>query len=359
MNGKLKAIDFFCGAGGMTYGFRKAGIKVIAGIDIEEEFKASYKANNGRARYIQRDITTYHPQQLEKELSLGRFDDSLIFIGCSPCQYWSKVNTDKLSSSYTKNLLADFQRFVDYFRPGYIVVENVPGIKNKQNNHVLLNFLDYLTFNEYRYRQEIVNSLDYGIPQTRRRFLLIATRVSEKVPFPEKTNGQLLTVREFIGVHNGFRAVRAGHKDKTDFLHTTAQLVEVNLKRIKKTPKNGGTRLAWKDDPELQLPVYKGKDHQFCNVYSRMFWDKPAPTITTRYNSISNGRFIHPEEDRGLSLREGATLQTFPKGYKFFGNQASIAKQIGNAVPPELAKKVGLAIKNNFVNIILKNGNSY
>lgn len=349
--GKLKAIDFFCGAGGMSYGLSKAGIKIIAGIDNEEQFKDTYTSNIKGAKFISKDITEYHPEELEQDLKIKQNDDNLIFIGCSPCQYWSKVNTDRYSSSFTKNLLSDFQRFVEFFRPGYIIVENVPGIKNKRNNHVLMNFLDFLSFSGYSYKEDIINVLNHGVPQTRRRFLLIATRISETVPYPktEYYNGAL-TVRNYIGGGNGFEPINAGHIDQTDFIHSCSRLTQKNIQRLQATQKDGGDRLAWKDNPDLQVKGYKNKDYQFRNVYSRMYWDKPAPTITTRFNSISNGRFGHPEEDRGLSLREGATLQTFPKSFKFKGPFQSIAKQIGNAVPPELAKKIGESILNKVTN---------
>jgi len=337
----LKAIDFFCGAGGMTYGLTQAGVDVLAGIDVEESFKETYKLNNKDSKFLNWDVTKQEPQSLKTEIHLEKNDDSLIFVGCSPCQYWSKVNTDKRSASYTKNLLEDFQRFVNYFKPGYIIIENVPGIKNKRNNHVLLNFYDFLNLNGYTHDSDVINTNLFGVPQTRRRFVMVASRCHEKIKLPRGQRNDELVVRNYLGPKHGFKPIPAGHIDSTEFLHTSSGLSEKNLKRIRATSKDGGTRMDWKDDPELQVPVYEGKDDQFKNVYGRMFWDKPAPTITTRFNSYSNGRFGHPEEDRAISLREGARLQTFPDDYKFRGNLNSIAKQIGNAVPPELAKKIG------------------
>lgn len=328
----------------MTYGLSQAGIKILRGIDIDEQFRKTYELNNPDSEFLNWDVTQTQPEHLQDELNLKRFDDSLIFIGCSPCQYWSRVNTDRFSSSYTKNLLEDFQRFVNYFRPGYVLLENVPGIKKKRNNHVLLNFYDFLNLNGYVYDAKIVNTNRYGVPQTRHRFVLIATRNSLNISLPPEEKNEDLIVRNFLSPENGFPSIPHGHKDNSDFLHTSSNLSEKNLRRIKATPKDGGTRMAWKDDPELQLDVYKGKDDQFRNVYGRMFWDKPAPTITTRFNSYSNGRFGHPVEDRAISLREGATLQTFPKDYIFKGSINSIAKQIGNAVPPNLAKRLGIAL---------------
>ena len=343
----LKAVDFFCGAGGMSHGFSMAKVNVLGGIDIEEQFKETYEANHKGAKFIHRNITQYHPEDLQEELNLKKVDDSLIFIGCSPCQYWSKINTNRHQSAYSNNLIYDFQRFIKYFHPGYVVVENVPGILKKQNNHTLLNFLDFLIFHGYKYRYDLISTDRFGVPQRRKRFLLIATRLNKDIPFPEEEVNEALKVENFIGQSNGFPVLSDGHYDESDPMNTTASLSEKNKRRLALTPHNGGTRSAWKDDPELQIPAYEGKDESFRNVYGRMFWNKPASTITTRFMAISCGRFAHPEEDRGLSLREGATLQTFPKDYKFIGNMGAIAKQIGNAVPPEMAKRIAFSITNS------------
>ncbi|MCP5052156.1 MAG: DNA cytosine methyltransferase, partial [bacterium] len=190
-----------------------------------------------------------------------------------------------------------------------------------------------------------------GVPQNRKRFILIASRVLENVSIPKSHPDPSLVLKNFIGVENGFKEIKAGHTDTSDFLHTSASLSEKNIRRLEITPPDGGTRYAWKDDPHLQINAYKGKDDIFRDVYGRLFWDKPAPTITTKFIRTSNGRFSHPIEHRALSLREGATLQTFPKDYIFEGhNVGSIAKQIGNAVPPELAKRVGESILENYIN---------
>ncbi|MBL7960027.1 DNA cytosine methyltransferase [bacterium] len=342
---KLSAIDFFCGAGGMTCGMRKAGIDVIAGIDIDPECKETYEANNTGTTFIEKDITIFSPEELKAITKIKKHDDNLVFIGCSPCQYWTHINTDRSKGSKSKNLLADFQRFVDYFKPGYIVIENVPGILNRVDESPLPHFIKFLNENLYVVEHRIINTHQYGVPQKRRRFLLIASRVKKKIKWPKARKEDLPVVRDFIGPKNGFKKIPAGYTDPTNFLHSVSVLSEKNLMRIRQTPHNGGTRLAWKNDSELQIDAYKGKDKMFSDIYGRMFWDKPAPTITTKFYSISNGRFGHPDENRGLSLREGATLQTFPRKYVFKGpSKTSIARQIGNAVPPELAKRIGIAI---------------
>jgi len=345
---KLKAIDFFCSGGGMSSGMQQAGIDVIAGIDFDPECKETYEANIKGAKYILADVSKLKEEDLEKEISIKKNDDDLILIGCSPCQYWTIIRTSKVKSEKSKDLLHEFHRFVKYYNPGYVVVENVPGILNRTKESGLDRFVNDLQKRGYKVHYEVVHLNEYGVPETRKRFSLIANRVTNKeiFPIPEKLNP---IVSDFIGVKNGFPRIKAGHRDNTDFMHTTAGLTDINIERLKLTPKNGGSRKSW-SHTDLQLDAYKKNNHNisFNDTYGRMSWDKPAPTITTKFFSISNGRFAHPDENRPISLREGATLQTFPKNYKFIGTSiSSIARMIGNAVPPLYAKRLGLTIIKN------------
>lgn len=336
----LSAVDFFCGAGGMTHGLRLSGIHVLAGIDNEEQCRQSYEKNNNPAKFLAYDVAKLSCEQLAQQLNLKVGDPFLVFAGCSPCQYWSKIQTSRKKSASTAFLLEEFQRFVEFFLPGFVVIENVPGLMTNAKSY-LPDFLKFLKENGYNYAHDVINAQFYGVPQHRRRYLLIASRcVSEvSLPAPEK---EIRDVASVLGAAHGFPPIAAGHLDTTAFMHSAAALSEKNLRRIHITPHNGGTRTAWKDDDELQINAYRGKDHCFLDVYGRMFWNKPAPTITTRFNSLSNGRFGHPEEDRAISLREGAVLQSFPLDYQFIAsNMNAVARQIGNAVPPELAKRIG------------------
>ena len=347
-NTKLKAVDFFCSGGGMSCGMQQAGIDVIAGIDFDPECKETYENNIKGAKYILADVSTLKEEQLAMEVNIKKNDDNLIFIGCSPCQYWTIIRTTKNKSKKSKDLLHDFHRFIKYYNPGYIVVENVPGILAKKKESGLDRFIDDLKERGYTVHYEVVRLNEYGVPETRRRFSLIANRVTDKEIFP-KSDKNNPVVSDYIGIKNGFQKIKAGNKDPTVFMHTTAGLSDKNLERLKLTPKNGGSRKSWADT-DLQLEAYKKKNMNisFNDTYGRMSWNKPAPTITTRFFSISNGRFAHPDEDRPISLREGATLQTFPKNYKFIGKSlASIARMIGNAVPPLYAKKLGMTIVKN------------
>lgn len=343
----IKAIDFFCCGGGMTSGFRQAGIDVLAGIDIDRKCKETYEENNKPAKFIEADITKLTEAELIKETGIKKDDDNLIFIGCSPCQYWSLINTDKTKAEDSKNLLKDFQRFVDYFNPGFVVIENVPGIFSKPESP-LKDFINFLADKSYHSRpHQVIKVNDYGVPQSRKRFVLLASR-TKTLLFPEADKELNPTVRKFIGNTDIFPEVEAGNNDETDFCHTVAGMKKISLDRMELTPKDGGTREAWKDT-DLQVNVYKLKDGNenfaFKDTYGRMFWDKPASTITTKFFSISNGRFGHPEQNRAISIREGATLQTFRDDYVFkVKTIADKARLIGNAVPPELAKRIAESI---------------
>ncbi|NPA87510.1 MAG: DNA cytosine methyltransferase [Epsilonproteobacteria bacterium] len=333
-NNTLKAIDFFCSGGGMTNGMRQAGIDVIAGIDFDPDVKMTYEENNPGSKFILADVFELETKELQNKYGLKKNDDKMVFIGCSPCQYWSIIRTNKEKSQKSKDLLKEFHRFVKYYNPGFVVVENVPGLERKSSESGLDDFVHDLEERGYVVKYDIYNLNEYGVPQTRKRFSLIASRVVDKKIFPDKSKEKPV-VKDFIGEHNGFPKVKAGHTDNSQFMHTVSRLNDENLLAIKNTIPGG--------IPAKRRLKFKGSG--FKDSYGRMEWGKPAPTITTKFFSLSNGRFGHPEEDRALSLREGATLQTFSKDYKFKAkSKAAIARMIGNAVPPEFARRIGEAI---------------
>lgn len=344
----MKAIDFFCGGGGMTHGLIQAGINVIAGVDLDKDAKETYEYNNKGAKFVNADITSLSLDYFEKEFNVYRNDDAMIFVGCSPCQFYSIIRSSKEKSRKTKDLLLYFEKFIEYYRPGYILVENVPGILSNKET-ILNDFLQKIERLGYGNKEngrcvyDIVNMKNYGIPQNRRRFSLIATRLDRQVFLPEKDQN-IITVRNAIGNYTLFPEIPAGYRDtNSKRYHSTRSLSEINTKRIKTVPQNGGTRIAFKDTPDLQLKCYIGRDNSFRDVYGRLSWDMPSSTITTKFLSITNGRFGHPEQDRGLSVREGATLQSFPYDYEFITNSISTAARlIGNAVPPEYGRRLGI-----------------
>lgn len=326
----------------MTSGLIQGGVNVVAGIDNDPMCQETYERNNPGAKYILADVFELDEKVLEKDIGIEKNDDNMIFIGCSPCQFWSVIRTDKRKSEKSKNLLIEFKRFVDYFNPGYVLVENVPGILRKRQDSGLDHFIEDLESKGYTVSYEIVNMNDYGVPQSRKRFSLVASRVGGGAIFPAK-HSRKPVLRDAI---MDLPSVRAGDKDASTFEHTVAGLTEKNLRRLEKTPKNGGSWLDWADSDGLSRETYKGTG--FKDNYGRMSWDKAAPTITTRFFSISNGRFGHPDQDRAISIREGARIQTFPDDYVFYTSSVSnSAKIIGNAVPPLYAKQLAEAIINS------------
>ena len=346
---KFKAIDFFCGGGGMTCGLRQAGIDVIAGVDFDQTVGETYEFNNPGSKFIHSDIKALPDDYFEKEFNVRKNDDNLILVGCSPCQFYSIINTDRTKSLKTKDLLMSFARFIEYYKPEFVLVENVPGILTNKES-ILPEFIAKLISlgygnTEQDIKRSVVDMSHYGVPQNRKRFSLIATRIKNievHLPIADK---KVSILRDCLGENNGFAKIDAGHKDLSDYNHSCAGLSDIGIRRIKKTRHNGGSRTDWANDSELQLPCYVGKDDSFKDNYGRMSWDKPSPTITTKFLSISNGRFGHPEEDRAISIREGATIQTFPKTYVFkTTSMGNAAKIIGNAVPCEYARRLGETI---------------
>jgi DNA (cytosine-5)-methyltransferase 1 len=338
MKKELKAVDFFCSAGGVTCGFKQAGINVLGGIDIDPACKITYEKNND-AQYLCADVSNLEKEKVAEIFKIKQNQDDLIFVGCSPCQYYSNIKTDKTKSKNTRLLLADFQEFVDFYRPGQIFIENVPGLDRKPESP-LGQFKQFLEKNGYVYDDGIINAKYYGVPQNRRRYVMIATRLNPQIKLPVGSKNKIKTVRQAIGDYEKFKPINDGTTDNSSFAHSTARLSELNMKRILATSHNGGGRLDWQGT-SIDVPCYKNHNGH-TDVYGRMYWDKPSPTITTRFVSYSNGRYGHPEQDRAISLREGATLQSFPEDYVFYSDsQGTIAKMIGNAVPPLLAKAIG------------------
>lgn len=344
----LKAVDFFCGAGGVTCGFKKTGIEVLGGIDISAKFKKTYEGNNN-AIFINEDVSNMPLEKLQALLPIHTNQDDLIFVGCSPCQYYSNLKSDKTKSKASRLLLDDFTEFVLYYKPGFVFIENVPGLKTKAGSP-LYRFKKALRKEGYCFDQTVLNSKYFGVPQSRRRFVLVGTRLLKKIELPKqvRTKAQIVTVKKAIGDYTIFPEVEMGHKDSSLFQHSVARLSDLNMERMKATPKNGGTRRAWEKNQRLQLECYKDHDGHY-DVYGRLFWNKPAPTLTTRFIYTSTGRYSHPEQNRALSLREGATLQSFPLDYIFHSeNQGAIATMIGNAVPPKLAEAIGQSLNTHW-----------
>lgn len=334
MNSKKQiiAIDFFCGAGGLTKGLIDAGINVIFGIDNDISVKDTYEKNNN-IPFVYKNLNELSIKELKRLISKYTEDKEnyyLLFAGCAPCQPFSKINKSGKTKS-DERLLLKFAEFIEYFKPDLVFSENVPQIRKSEQ--VFNKFLNILDKNNYRPDYSIVDAKYYGVPQTRKRLVLIAAK-NQTINLPDSPN-IVKTVRDAIGK---LPHIEMGERCKKVHNHLAAILKGDNIERIKLTPKNGGDHRSWPD--KLKLSCHK-KLKGFTDVYGRMFWDKPAPTLTTKCISYSNGRYGHPEQNRAISLREAACLQSFPEKYIFYGNQVTVAKHIGNAVPPALARFFG------------------
>jgi DNA (cytosine-5)-methyltransferase 1 len=333
----MKAFDFFCGAGGLTRGLLDAGIKVVAGFDRDERCRATYEHNNPGVWFIQADIRNMTLKDLGIKGKLRTYDD-VLFAGCAPCQPFSSQNKGN-GRRHDATLLSEFGRLVESALPGYVLIENVPGIAKVRGYSTFRRFLTMLETNGYQYSYGILDAKRYGVPQNRRRLVLLAARQNQ-VSLPEPKYGRGLrpfrTVRQAI---SHFPEIGAGecHSDVPN--HVAASITELNLERLGQTPHDGGDRRSW--PKRRRLECHKGNYEGHTDVYGRMAWDSPSPALTGRCHSISNGRYGHPEQDRAISLREAAAIQSFPDGYEFFGSNKHVAMQIGNAVPVRLAEHIG------------------
>ncbi|ENT6840455.1 DNA cytosine methyltransferase [Enterobacter kobei] len=338
---KIKVFDFFSGCGGTSQGFRQAGMEIVFGLDYDHDASNSFRANFPQATFVNADIRDISDDAISHLINVDD-DEFILFSGCAPCQPFSKQNSNKRDDDPRLDLLKEFSRFVSYYLPDFVFVENVPGMqKFNKNEGTFKYFLDKLTENGYSFDYKVMPAAWFGVPQTRERLVLLAAKnFSVQLPLPTHggSDNPFSTVRDWIG---NLPPINAGEKHGIVPDHEAAKLTEINLKRIQSTPE-GGSREFWPE--ELILKCHRNhKGH--TDVYGRLSWDKPASGLTTRCISYSNGRFGHPTQHRAISVREAASLQTFPIDYKFTGSLQSRAKQIGNAVPPKMSEAIGKHLK--------------
>ena len=330
----IVAIDLFAGAGGLSRGLHDAGIHVIAGIDIDLSAKKTYEYNN-TSKFIYKDIRNVNSQDIF-ELLKGYEDYYYLLAGCAPCQAFSTRNSKQKEVDERRSLLLEFDRLIKETNPDFIFMENVLGIR-KREPHVYQTFEQTLHNKDYSIKADVVNTKYFKVAQERKRFVLFASK-NHEITFPEKIikNNSFLTVKDTIG---HLPELKAGEEDKNIINHNATNLEEINIKRLKQTPHDGGSRADWKD--KKLIPNCHKNIKGFGNSYGRLAWNKPAPTITTRFYTYSSGRHGHPEQNRAMSFKEGALLQSFPNDYVFFGTNSEKGRQIGNAVPPKMAYHFG------------------
>ena len=339
---KVKVIDLFCGIGGLSHGMKRKGFNIIAGFDIDDSCKYSYEINN-ESIFLNEDIKNVTGKQISKLFGQGGIK---VLAGCAPCQPFSSYAFKLKEKDQNKyDLLYEFGRLVEEVLPDVITMENVAQILSFKQKPVLTDFVELLKRNNYHVSVNRVFCPDYGIPQTRTRLVLLASRFGEieLIP-PTHKQENYITVLDTIG---HLPPIAAGEGCARDSLHKARGLTEINLRRIKATPASGSWK-DWSDDLHLECHK-KSTGKSFGSVYGRMTWDKPAPTMTTLCTGLGNGRFGHPEQDRAISLREAALFQTFPEDYQFFKPEEEISltrasRYIGNAVPPRLGEITALSI---------------
>ncbi|MBN2157903.1 MAG: DNA cytosine methyltransferase [Spirochaetes bacterium] len=336
---KVIAVDLFCGAGGLTYGLRKSGIDVQLGVDIDKKCEYPYTANND-SKFLLKSVESLKKKDIEKYF---KGNNLRLIAGCAPCQTFSTYNQKATPKDGRWWLLLHFSKLVARILPDLVTMENVPQLKNR---YVFEEFLTTLRKAGYHHVfHDIVKCQDYGVPQNRKRLVFLASRLGPiALLSPSEFGARKVTVKESIA---SLSPLESGEIDKNDSLHQASVLSKTNLKRIRAS-RPGGTWRDWKD--ALIADCHRKESGKtYPSVYGRMEWDEPAPTITTQFFGFGNGRFGHPEQDRAISLREGAILQGFPKKYKFVKPGDSIRKKdigrlIGNAVPPILGEVIGLSI---------------
>lgn len=337
---RIVGVDLFCGVGGLTHGLVRGGIQVTAGIDIDASCRFPFEANNA-ASFLERDVAELKPEEVG---SFYEGADFTLLAGCAPCQPFSTYSRSGRNRQYESQwpLVSSFGRLIKTIKPDLVTMENVPQLADHSVFEQLLKDLS-----GYKKWWQIIECASIGVPQTRKRLVLLASRLGSTALELSQERTQHVTVKQTIG---SLPPLKAGERDPEDELHVASSLSTLNLSRIRAS-RPGGT---WRDWPEeLQASCHrKASGATYPSVYGRMEWDRPAPTITTQCFGYGNGRFGHPEQDRAISLREAAMLQTFPETYAFVPPGAPIkfnqmGRLIGNAVPVRLGEVIGRSLVNH------------
>lgn len=355
---KFKAIDLFCGAGGLSVGLKKSGFRVCLGVDIDEKALKTYKCNLKRTKVLKEDIKKVTGEKITELTGINRHDNFLL-AGCPPCQGFSSLG--KRDASDEKNeLVYEYVRIINELEPSFILMENVPGMSSGVGKEIFKKVVKELEEN-YHVEYDTLNAADFGVPQIRKRLVLHGIRndvydnlgldkEKQKIlPKPthskEKKKGykKWVTVRKAI---SDLPILEAGdcYNDGIIKNHRARSLSETNIERLQEIRLHGGNREMISE--KLQLKCHKKENVSYTDTYGIIDPDKPAPTITSGCTIISKGRYCHPTQNRGLSIREAARLQSFDDKFEFQGNMGEMSLQIGNAVPPKLAQASGKIIIN-------------
>ena len=353
-----KVIDLFCGAGGLSAGLRNAGFTIKTGVDIDKQALHTYSVNFKKAVTLHKDISNVTGKELRKLAHLDDNDHEFLLVGCPPCQGFSSIG--KRNPEDEKNqLVYQYVRIVKELKPNFILMENVPGMAKSVGKEIFFHVVKMLE-SDYHIDKSILNAADYGVPQTRKRLVLHGVRrpvyeVLKKITGYEEINflpkathsknglqeNAWVTVGEAL---SGLPPIAAGEEidDNRVHNHVARKLSETNIMRLSAIRANGGSRRGIA--VEYELPCHKAENVSYSDTYGILDPLKPAPTITAGCTTISKGRYGHPTQNRALSVREAARLQSFPDSFRFTGNLTSMSTQVGNAVPPRLAEASGKVI---------------
>ena len=333
-----EVVDLFCGVGALSNGLKRAGLKVAAGFDTDSRCRFAYEKNND-AKFYARDVSKLLASEIAQHFS-GTVPT--VLAGCAPCQPFSTYK-QRYDEDPQWGLVGKFAELAVEVQPDYVTMENVPALLKYRGGAVFADFRNKLEAGGYKVNWVVAKCEEFGVPQRRRRLVVIASKTGE-MPELKATQTTAISVREAIGT---LPPVHAGQPNRVDPLHVSSSLNEINLKRMKAS-RPGGT---WRDWPKILVAKCHQRDSgkTYPGVYARMSWDKPSPTMTTQCYGFGNGRFGHPEQDRAITLREAALLQSFPIDYEFVpaGVKPSfkeVGRWIGNAVPVKLAEAIGSLI---------------
>ncbi len=337
----IQVIDLFSGCGGMSHGFLSADTheikyRVLGGLDVDRHAAATYRKMIGRP-CLEMDVCDLaRADTLAAALETWEYDPELplILIGCAPCQGFSSHRKKDKRKDERNHLLSAFAKVVSLIEPDLVVMENVPEMLYQDHWHHFEAFKEALAADGFELRARVENLATFGVPQERYRALVLASRQSSRVkmPMPHVRPSNFKTVRDAIG---GLPPLAAGERDPNDAMHITSKHRAETLNILRHIPKDGGSRRSL---PAGIGPACHTRVDGFRDVYGRLWWDRPAVAITARCRTPSCGRFVHPFQDRGLSVREAALLQGFPPQFMFEGPFDDKFKQIGNAVSPQFSR---------------------
>lgn len=338
MTKPVEVVDLFCGVGALSHGLKNAGLKIVAGYDIDDRCKFAFEKNNG-GRFYSKSVAKLSAIEIKSHFSEG---SATVLAGCAPCQPFSTYK-HRYEEDPQWSLVSKFAELAAEVKADYVTMENVPSLLRYKDGEVFRDFEATLRKAGYKVQHTIAHCEKFGVPQRRRRLVVVASR-RRKLPTLSANEAKQRSVRDAIG---SLPPIAAGESHPADPLHVASALSDLNLRRIRAS-RPGGT---WRDWPQ----TLRAECHQrpsgktYPGVYARMEWDDPAPTMTTQCFGYGNGRFGHPEQDRAISLREAALLQSFPPNYEFLPPHETVAMKemgrwIGNAVPVKLAEAIGKLI---------------